>query len=175
MTEKELIDNCVKRNPHAQRRLYDTYARKMMAVCVRYVSDYDTAQDLLQEGFIKVFMAIESYSGNGSFDGWVRRIFVNTALEYLRKNDILRETINIEEREPMHEADYSTIAQLSANELMELVTQLPSGFRTIFNLSVVEGYSHKEIGELLGITESTSRSQLSRAKKWLQKHINAIE
>ena len=175
MTEKELIDNCRKYNPQAQRALYDSYARKMMAVCLRYCRDRDTAQDLLQDGFIKVFTAIDTYSGNGSFEGWVRRIFVNTALEYLRRNDILRETVDIDDTEPMQEIDYSTIERLSAAELMELVQELPAGFRTVFNLFVIEGYNHKEIGDMLGITESTSRSQLSRAKKWLQKRITETE
>ncbi len=174
MTEKELIDNCRKNNPIAQRALYDKYARKMMAVCLRYVRDYDTAQDLMQEGFIKVFTAIDSYTGNGSFEGWIRRIFINTALEYLRRNDILRETVDIDDSEPMQEIDYSTVEQMSADELMELVAELPTGFRTVFNLFVVEGYNHKEIGEMLGITESTSRSQLTRAKKWLQKRISEL-
>ena len=128
----------------------------------------------MQEGFIKVFTAIDSYTGNGSFEGWIRRIFINTALEYLRRNDILRETVDIDDSEPMQEIDYSTVEQMSADELMELVAELPTGFRTVFNLFVVEGYNHKEIGEMLGITESTSRSQLTRAKKWLQKRISEL-
>lgn len=174
MTEKELIDNCRKNNPQAQRALYDLYARKMMAVCMRYGRDYDTAQDLMQEGFIKVFTAIDSYTGNGSFEGWVRKIFINTALEYLRRNDILRETVDIDDNEPLQEIDASTVEQMSADELMELIAELPAGFRTVFNLFVVEGYNHKEIGTMLGITESTSRSQLTRAKKWLQKRLNEL-
>ena len=174
MTEKELIDNCRKNNPQAQRALYDLYARKMMAVCMRYGRDYDTAQDLMQEGFIKVFTAIDSYTGNGSFEGWVRKIFINTALEYLRRNDILRETVDIDDNEPLQEIDDSTVEQMSADELMELIAELPAGFRTVFNLFVVEGYNHKEIGTMLGITESTSRSQLTRAKKWLQKRLNEL-
>ena len=174
MTEKELIDNCRKNNPIAQRALYDKYARKMMAVCLLSGRDYYTAHDLMQAGFIKVFTAIDSYTGNGSFEGWIRRIFINTALEYLRRNDILRETVDIDDSEPMQEIDYSTVEQMSADELMELVAELPTGFRTVFNLFVVEGYNHKEIGEMLGITESTSRSQLTRAKKWLQKRISEL-
>ena len=174
MTEKELIDNCRKNNPRAQRALYDLYARKMMAVCMRYGRDYDTAQDLMQERFIKVFTAIDSYTGNGSFEGWVRKIFINTALEYLRRNDILRETVDIDDNEPLQEIDASTVEQMSADELMELIAELPAGFRTVFNLFVVEGYNHKEIGTMLGITESTSRSQLTRAKKWLQKRLNEL-
>ena len=174
MTEKELIDNCRKNNPRAQRALYDLYARKMMAMYMRYGRDYDTAQDLMQEGFIKVFTAIDSYTGNGSFEGWVRKIFINTALEYLRRNDILRETVDIDDNEPLQEIDASTVEQMSADELMELIAELPAGFRTVFNLFVVEGYNHKEIGTMLGITESTSRSQLTRAKKWLQKRLNEL-
>ena len=95
-------------------------------------------------------------------------------MEYLRRNDILRETVDIDDSEPMQEIDYSTVEQMSADELMELVAELPTGFRTVFNLFVVEGYNHKEIGEMLGITESTSRSQLTRAKKWLQKRISEL-
>lgn len=171
MTERELIEQCKNNNPQAQRALYEAYARKMMAVCLRYGRDRDTAQDLLQEGFIKVFTAIGSYAGEGSFEGWVRRIFINTALEYLRRHDVLRESIDIESDEPMQELDYSTVERLSTEELLEVVAELPTGFRTVFNLFVIEGYNHKEIGEMLGITENTSRSQLSRAKKWLQKRI----
>ena len=136
MTEKELIDNCRKNNPIAQRALYDKYARKMMAVCLRYGRDYDTAQDLMQEGFIKVFTAIDKFiRAMALSEGWIRRIFINTALEYLRRNDILRETVDIRATsEPMQEIDYSTVEQMSADELMELVAQLPTGFRTVFEL-----------------------------------------
>lgn len=95
-------------------------------------------------------------------------------MEYLRRNDVLRETVDLDDNEPMQEIDTSTIEQMSADELMELVAELPAGFRTVFNLFVVEGYNHKEIGQMLGITESTSRSQLTRAKKWLQKRLNEI-
>ena len=113
----------------------------------------------MQEGFIKVFSAIGSFEGSGSFEGWMRRIFVNTALEYLRKNDILKESVEIDNTEVLQEVDYSAIELKLADELMELIAELPPGFRTVFNMFVIEGYSHKEIGDSLGITESTSRSQ----------------
>ncbi|MCH5329211.1 MAG: sigma-70 family RNA polymerase sigma factor [Coprobacter sp.] len=174
MDEIQLIKGCKENNPHAQKRLYDAYARKMMAVCLRYANDRESAQDLLQDGFIKVFTAIGSYSGSGSFEGWMRRIFVNTALESLRKNDILRETVGMDHPDTLKEADYSAIEKISADELMELVRELPPGFRAVFNMFAIEGYSHREIGEALGINESTSRSQYTRAKKLLQKKLNNL-
>ena len=174
MNETQLIEGCKQHNPKAQKALYDTYARKMMSVCLRYVSNWETAEDLLQEGFIKVFSAIGSFEGSGSFEGWMRRIFVNTALEYLRKNDILKESVEIDNTEVLQEVDYSAIERISADELMELIAELPPGFRTVFNMFVIEGYSHKEIGDALGITESTSRSQLTRAKRLLQKKLEEL-
>ena len=171
MDEIQLIKGCKGNKPKAQKGLYETYARKMMAVCLRYTNDRESAQDLLQDGFIKVFTAIGTYSGNGSFEGWMRKIFVNTALEYLRKNDILRETVDIDSPDTLKEPDYSALEKISADELMELVRELPTGFRTVFNMFAIEGYSHKEIGEALGINESTSRSQFTRAKKLLQKKL----
>ena len=171
MDEIQLIKGCKENKPKAQKELYETYARKMMAVCLRYTNDRESAQDLLQDGFIKVFTAIGTYSGNGSFEGWMRKIFVNTALEYLRKNDILRETVDIASPDTLKEPDYSALEKISADELMELVRELPTGFRTVFNMFAIEGYSHKEIAEALGINESTSRSQFTRAKKLLQKKL----
>ena len=123
---------------------------------------------------MKVFTAIGSYAGKGSFEGWIRRIFINTALEHLRHPDVLKETADIDSEESLQEPDYSTLERLSAEELLEIVAELPEGFRTVFNLFVVEGYNHKEIGEMLGITESTSRSQLARARRWLQKRIDGL-
>ena len=174
MNETQLIEGCKQHNPKAQKALYDTYARKMMSVCLRYGSNRETAEDLLQEGFIKVFSALGSFDGSGSFEGWMRRIFVNTALEYLRKNDILKESVEIDNTEVLQEVDYSAIERISADELMELIAELPPGFRTVFNMFVIEGYSHKEIGDALGITESTSRSQLTRAKRLLQKKLEEL-
>jgi len=174
MNEQQLIEGCKKGERLAQKSLYDTYSRKMMGVCLRYVNDRETARDLLQDGFVKVFTSLGSYSGAGSFEGWMRKIFVNCALEYLRKSDVLRESTDLDHTAELTQPDCSVIAKLSADELMALVQQLPSGFRTIFNLFAIEGYSHKEIGELLNITESTSRSQLTRAKQLLQRKIQTL-
>ncbi|WP_419484920.1 RNA polymerase sigma factor, partial [Barnesiella intestinihominis] len=129
----------------------------------------------LQDGFIKVFSSIRSYSYEGSFEGWMRRIFVNTALEALRKNDLLRNGVELNALEPQQEADYSAVEKISADELMELIAQLPPGFRTVFNMFAIEGYSHREIAETLNINESTSRSQYTRAKRLLQKWIKELK
>lgn len=146
----------------------------MMGVCLRYVNDRETARDLLQDGFVKVFTSMDSYSGAGSFEGWMRKIFVNCALEYLRKSDVLRESTDLDNTAELIQPDSSVISSMSAAELMTLVHELPTGFRTVFNLFAIEGYSHKEISEMLNITESTSRSQFTRAKQMLQKRINAL-
>lgn len=123
----------------------------------------------------KFFSSIRSYSYEGSFEGWMRRIFVNTALEALRKNDLLRNGVELDALEPQQEADYSAVEKISADELMELIAQLPPGFRTVFNMFAIEGYSHREIAETLNINESTSRSQYTRAKRLLQKWIKELK
>ena len=175
MDEKKLIESCKNNDSRAQRQLYETFARKMMSVCLRYAGNRETAEDFLQEGFIRVFSSIQSYNYEGSFEGWIRRIFVNTALEALRRNDLLRNGVELEALEPQQEADYSAVDRISADELMELIAQLPPGFRTVFNMFAVEGYSHREIAQALHITESTSRSQYTRAKRLLQKWIQELE
>ena len=162
MNEKELIEACKNNDVRAQKLLYETFARKM-------------TEDFLQDGFIKVFSSIRSYSYEGSFEGWMRRIFVNTALEALRKNDLLRNGVELNALEPQQEADYSAVEKISADELMELIAQLPPGFRTVFNMFAIEGYSHREIAETLNINESTSRSQYTRAKRLLQKWIKELK
>lgn len=158
----------------AQKELYELYSRKMMGVCLRYVNDRETARDLLQDGFVKIFTSIGSFSGLGSFEGWMRKIFVNCALEYLRKSDVLREATDLDNTAELVNSDSSAISDISAAELMRMVQELPAGFRTVFNLFAIEGYSHKEIAEMLDITDSTSRSQYTRAKHLLQKKINSL-
>ena len=132
------------------------------------------ARDLLQDGFVKIFTSMDSYTGSGSFEGWMRKIFVNCALEYLRKSDVLREATDLDNTAELIQPDSSAISDMSAAELMNLVKELPVGFRTVFNMFAIEGYSHKEISEMLNITESTSRSQYTRAKQLLQRRINAL-
>jgi RNA polymerase sigma-70 factor (ECF subfamily) len=174
MNEQQLIEGCKKGNRLAQKELYDVYSRKMMGVCLRYVNDRETARDLLQDGFVKIFTAINTYTGIGSFEGWMRKIFVNCALEHLRKSDVLRDSIELDRTGEISNPEYSVIADMSARELMNVVQELPSGFRTIFNLFAIEGFSHKEISEMLCITESTSRSQYTRAKQVLRRKIKEL-
>ncbi len=174
MDEQQLIAGCKSRNRLAQRELYEKYARKMLAVCLRYVNDKETARDLMQDGFVKVFTSIDTYSGIGAFEGWLRKIFVNCALEYLRRGDVLKESTDLDSTAELAQPDSNAISDLSAAELMRLVQSLPKGFRTIFNMFAVEGYSHKEISEMLGINESTSRSQYTRAKQLLQKKVKEL-
>nr|WP_262920349.1 RNA polymerase sigma factor [Parabacteroides sp. FAFU027] len=175
INEKQLIESCIKGDRKAQKELYDTYARKMMSVCFRYAGEYELAKDLLQEGFIRVFSNLNAYQFIGSFEGWVRKIFVNTSLEYLRRNDLLREALDIDTNISVNvKTENTVIEELSAEDLMKIISELPPGFRTVFNMYAIEGYSHKEIADILGITESTSRSQLTRARMLLQKRINEL-
>lgn len=163
-----LASLCAKGDRTAQKRLYDRLAPKMFAVCLRYMGDRDSAEDILQDGFVTLFSKIDSYSGEGSFEGWARKIFVNTALMSLRKNDILKQSEDIEAAWGLSAPDASALQRVSYRELLQLVAKLPPGFRTVFNMYVIEGYSHKEIGDALGISENTSRSQLMRARTVLQ-------
>lgn len=173
--EQQLITGCKEGKSWAQKAIYDRYAAAMMSVCVRYVTDRETARDLLQEGFIKLFTKIDSFTGAGAFGGWVRRIFVTTSLEYLRQNDALKQSASIEEYGNYIENDDVTVLQkISADDLMACVAQLSDGYRTVFNLYAVEGYSHAEIAEMLGISEATSRSQFMRARKILQKNVLSL-
>jgi RNA polymerase sigma-70 factor (ECF subfamily) len=171
MDEKQLIKGCIDGDRKAQKALYDKYSRKMMGVCLRYVRDMEDARDLAQEGFIKLFTHIRDYTGDGSVDGWVRKIFVNCALERLRHRDVLRDAGDINDMNYAEIPDEAVVSDISSEELMEYVKSLPDGFRAVFNMYAIEGYSHKEIGEILNISESTSRSQYMRARKWLRKKI----
>lgn len=150
-----------------QYELYQRFAPKMYGVCLRYATGAEEAQDMLQEGFIKIFKKLESFRGEGSFEGWIRRIFVNTAIEHFRRKNYLQPIT--EREEATVEGKYlSVLDDLAARDIIGLVQQLSPGYRTVFNMYVVEGYTHKEIADSLGISEGTSKSQLSRAKLILQ-------
>ena len=157
----------------AQRALYDRLASRMLSLCLRYVGDRTTAEDIMQEGFVTLFTRLDSFKGHGSFEGWARKIFVNTALMYLRKKDALKMSDDIDAARNLSTDMASQMEDIGYLELMKLITSLPAGFRTVFNMYVIEGYSHKEIAEMLDISEITSRSQLSRARTWLQNKIRA--
>jgi RNA polymerase sigma factor (sigma-70 family) len=165
--ESDLIEGCIKGDRRMQEELYKRYAPKMYGVCLRYASNAAEAEDILQEGFVKVFKKIGSFRQEGSFEGWVRRIFVNTAIEHYRKKIHLQPITDYEENSI--EGKYiSVLDTLAEKDIIELVQQLSPGYRTVFNMYVIEGYSHKQIAEALGISEGTSKSQLSRAKLILQ-------
>ncbi|HOV70691.1 MAG TPA: RNA polymerase sigma factor [Dysgonamonadaceae bacterium] len=179
MDDSQLIEACKKKDRDAQKKLYEMYAPKMMGVCLRYCKNNETAWDLLHDGFFRVFTHIGSYSGKGSFEGWMRRVFVNLAIEnYRREQQKNRITIDIEQIESdafvLSDDDSYDIGDITHEELLDMIRQLPKSYRTIFNLFVFEDMSHKEIGKMLGINESTSRSQYSRARAILRKKINAI-
>ena len=143
----------------------------MFPLCIRYVGERSTAEDILQDGFVTLFSRIGSYKGDGSFEGWARKIFVNTALMYLRKKDALKMSDEIDSARNIATDITSQMQNIGYKELMKLITSLPPGFRTVFNMYVIEGYSHKDIAQMLDISETTSRTQLSRARTWLQNKI----
>jgi len=164
----QLVQGCIKGDVVSQKLLYDQFAKKMMGVCLRYAKTHYEAEDLLQDGFIKMFRSIEQYKGRGSLEGWIRKIMVNTALESVRKFNPLQKSSDIQDIEPFTGANEEIISSLSANELLEIIHRLPDGYRIVFSLYAIEGYSHKEIAAQLNITESTSKSQFSRARASLQ-------
>jgi RNA polymerase sigma-70 factor (ECF subfamily) len=173
--EQQLIDRCKNCEPWAQKKMYELHASTMMSVCVRYVSDKEIAKDVLQDGFVKVFTKIDTYSEVGSFEGWMRRIFVTTSLEYLRRNDVLKQSANIDEYDEFIENDnVAVIDKISADDLMTCIAGLSDGYRTVFNMYAIEGYSHQEIAKVLNISENTSRSQFMRARKILQKNVQQL-
>ena len=166
-SDSDLIEGCLKGDRKIQHELYKRFAPKMYAVCLRYASNAEEAEDILQEGFIKVYNKIGSFRKEGSFEGWIRRIFVNTAIEQFRKKVYLQPITDIEE-DTVEGKYLSVLDRLSEKDIIQLIQQLSPGYRTVFNMYVVEGYTHKQISELLGISEGTSKSQLSRAKQILQ-------
>lgn len=168
--ESDLINGCIEGNRRMQEELYRRFSPRMYAVCLRYAGSTEEAEDILQEGFIKIFKKLDSFRNEGSFEGWIRRIFVNTAIEHFRRKRYLQPVT--EKEENTLEGNYlSVLDNLAERDIMELVQQLSPGYRTVFNMYVVEGYTHKEIGDMLGISEGTSKSQLSRAKVILQEMV----
>ena len=172
--EMELIEACRRYDRTAQKTLFDRLSPKMMSVCRRYVRDRMEAEDVLVISFTKVFERIRQFKGEGSFEGWVRRVVVNECLTFLRKNKMMYLETDLETAE--READTSLQdTRLEAEDLMKLIQELPAGYRMVFNLYAIDGFSHKEIAEQMGITESTSKSQLSRARTHLQMRLHSME
>ena len=172
MDDRQLVRECLKEKPEAQRKLYEQFAKTMLGVCYRYTKSLKDAEDVLQEGFVKVFLGLKQYKFEGELGAWIRRIMVNTALNFLKRNRKYRAEMFFTEQTLHPVADDNPILNIQVKELADLIRQLPHGYQTIFNLHAVEDYSHVEIGEMLGITDSTSRSQYARARgiliSWLE-------
>lgn len=170
ISETDLIKGCINRDSRMQEELYNRFAPKMYAVCLRYSNNTDDAQDLLQEGFIKIFKNLDRFRAEGSFEGWVRRVFINTSIEHYRRKVNLFSTSEKEET-LIQDSSSNALDKLAEKDIIKLVQELSPGYRTVFNMYAIEGFSHKEIGGILGISEGTSKSQLARAKGILQKKV----
>ncbi|GAA4352606.1 RNA polymerase sigma factor [Hymenobacter saemangeumensis] len=172
LAEADLVAECRRGNPRAQRVLYDRLAAKMMAVCLRYVRHPEDAEEVLMQGFVKVFQNLQGYRQEGCLNAWVRRIMVNTALSYLRSKRPAH--LDLDDCTPqLASVAAQAESELATEDLQRLIQDLPAGYRTVFNLYAIEGYTHPEIGALLGISEGTSKSQLSKARAQLQRQLTA--
>lgn len=171
MDDITLVNECVKGNARAQRMLFDKFAGKMMSVCLRYAKNTEQAEDVLQDGFVKVFMKLSDFKKEGSLEGWVRRIMVNTALDQIRREVKFKNDLDIEDVGYKIENNAFITEQLMADDLMKMVKAMPDGYRIVFNMFAIEGYSHAEIAETLGVTENTSKSQYSRARAYLRERL----
>ena len=171
MDDSTLVKECIKGNAKAQRLLFDKFSPKMLGVCLRYTKSQDEAEDALQEGFVKAFSKLNDFSNQGSLEGWIRRIMVNTSLDAIRKNTKFIKDV------PLDSVDYQIgnndfiVEGLNAEDLMKLINSMPEGYKVIFNMFAIEGYSHQEISTTLGISESTSKSQYMRAKGYLRNRL----
>ena len=164
--DTSLIEACQKGDNKALKKLYDNHANTMYAICLRYMNNEDEAKDALQEGFIKVVKNVHKFKFTGSFEGWLKRIFVNTSIEQIRKR---KKHLDIDEMHGnLQHTDSIKTGNMDVEKMMELVQKLPEGYRTVFNMYVIDGFSHKEISDKLGVSESTSKSQLFKARKQLQ-------
>ena len=168
MTEEAILKGCLTNNAAAQRELYNKYSSKMLAVCYRYAHNREDAEDMLQEGFIKVFLQIHTFENRGALEGWIRRIIVHTCINILKKNKKFNESVDIIHAAGIQVREESVPAIIQAKQVIECIRLLPIGYRTVLNLYAIEGYSHREIADMLDIEESTSRSQYTRAKAMLE-------
>ncbi len=166
--EKEIIGRCIMGDRKAQTLLYKKHSPKMFGICMRYAKNNTDAEDILQEGFIKVFRYLNDYRGDGSFEGWMRRIMITTSLNFYKKKNLLKNDIDLDRLKINLSSSPEAISNMTMDELLTLIQKLPTGYRTVFNLNTIEGYTHQEISELLNISINTSKSQLSRAKSSLK-------
>lgn len=175
MDDFTLVTECSKGSLKAQRALFDKFAPKMLAICNRYVKNNDEAEDVLQDGFVKVFQKIPEFKMEGSLEGWVKRIMINTALDAIRKNK--KRLFDMSVDDVQHKVSFTDnqFDNMQVEQLMKLVQAMPDGYRFVFNMFAIEGYSHKEIAETLGITENTSKSQYLRARTYLRTQLELLE
>ncbi|MFO7723792.1 MAG: RNA polymerase sigma factor [Bacteroidales bacterium] len=173
--EKEIVEHCCKGRREAQKALYDHFAPKMLALCFRYCDSLEEAEDVLQEGFIKVFRYIGTFQGKSPIESWIRKIMVNTALNYLKKIADYRFHDDLDELPESLQPESGTVNTLEVKEMIEMIRTLPPGYRTVFNLFEIEGFNHKEIASMLGVSVNTSKSQLLKAKRMLQDKLRKIE
>lgn len=170
----DLLDQCLENQPNAQKQLFEILAPGMYSICLRYAKNEDEAKDILQESFIKMFNNLSRFEKKGSFEGWVKRIFINTSIEFYRKNQ-REQMVNSLEDVPERPIESQTLSMLKTSDLMKLVNSLPKGYKTVFNLFAIEGYSHEEIAEMLGVSVNTSKSQLHKARLCLQELVNKYQ
>ncbi len=174
-TIPELINGCLNNKPKMQEMLYKQFAAKMLGVCMRYATDKMEAEDMLQNGFVKIFNKLGDFRGEGSFEGWIRRIIVHTSIEYYRKHHKMMQTVEFETAGEEQSVAPLAVSNLGVQDLLILIQQLSPGYKLVFNLYAIDGYSHKEISEIVGITEGASKSQLSRARTILKERILKME
>ncbi|MBS1495564.1 MAG: sigma-70 family RNA polymerase sigma factor [Bacteroidetes bacterium] len=168
MTEEQMLAGTIKNNASAQEALYNRFSPRMLGVCYRFAKNKEDAEDMLQEGFIKVFTQLHQYRNEGALEGWIRRIIVHTCINILKKNKKFAESVDIIHANSLHIKEDFIPSIMQAKQVVECIRILPIGYRTVLNLYAIEGFSHKEIGELLDIEESTSRSQYTRARAMLE-------
>jgi RNA polymerase sigma-70 factor (ECF subfamily) len=174
VTEHQIIKGCKKGDRKAQAELYNQYRAQLFGVCLRYASDHEEAKDWLQDGFIQIYKDLYQYKPTGPLGGWMRRVMINVALQHIRKKKRLFPIVEINQVAENYETTEDLFSHFRAKALMKMVQQLPDGYRAVFNLYVIEGYSHKEIAQKLGVSEATSKSQLSRAKMTLRKLLEEV-
>jgi len=175
-SEKDILAGCIKGKQSAQWELYTRYSRLLLAICNRYAKDLDEAEDILQEGFVKIFLNIKEFKGDGSIVAWMRRIMINTAITHYHKMKKHRYHDDLDEVKETKFDDYLwDEAEFTRDELYNIIHRMPAGYRMVFNLYAVEGYKHREIAEIMGIDENTSKSQYSRARRWLQERLIKIK
>jgi RNA polymerase sigma-70 factor (ECF subfamily) len=170
-TDKELIERCLANDPKAQEFLYKRFSRRMYGVCLRFSRNTMEADDILQEGFIKVFTYLKNFRQDGSLEGWIRKTIINTAINYYHSKENEWKETSIDKAESYQNVSEDILSKISAEDLLNLIQELPKGYRMVFNLYIIEGYNHQEIAEMLQISENTSKSQLSRARVALQERL----